>query len=177
MWIKTIIEELDIIKLNEVKVFCDQSCIKLAINSKIADQNKHIRARHRFIRELVEAKEMFIHYTSTTTMWVDFFTKLVPQQKHWNCCNKIGIRCLRGQLEEVCSHSNDMVTAHLRFWQKWRNTPMVMQGGSGLRWNYQPPRWWFPTHRPPSLRCRPQEPIRTRQHWRALPLDIGIFLH
>ena len=92
LWIKTIIEELDIIKLNEVKVFCDnQSCIKLAINPKITDQNKHIRARHHFIRELVEAKEMSLHYTSTTTMWADFLTKPVPQQKHWNCCNKIGL--------------------------------------------------------------------------------------
>ena len=77
-------EELDIIKLNEVKVFCDnQSCIKLAI--------KHIRARHHFIREFVEAKEFSLHYTSTTTMWADFLTKPVPQQKHWNCCNKIGL--------------------------------------------------------------------------------------
>ena len=76
LWIKTIIEELEIIKLNEVKVFCDnQSCIKLAINPKITDQNKHIRARHHFIRELVEAKEMSLHYTSTTTMWADFLTK------------------------------------------------------------------------------------------------------
>ena len=83
LWIKTIIEELDIIKLNEVKVFCDnQSCIKLAINPKITYQNKHIRARHHFIRELVEAKEMSLHYTSTTTMWMDILTKLVPQQKH-----------------------------------------------------------------------------------------------
>ena len=32
------------------------------------------------------------------------------------------------------------------------------------RWNYQPPRWLFPTHLPPSLRCRPQGPARTRQH-------------
>jgi hypothetical protein len=58
------------------------------------------------------------------------------------------ISCLRGQLEEVCSHSNDVATARLRFWQKWQNTPMVMQGGSCPRWNYQPPRWLFPTHLP-----------------------------
>mgnify|MGYP000385546506 FL=1 len=96
LWIKTIIEELDILKLNEVKVFCDnQSCIKLAINPKITDQNKHIRARHHFIRELVEAKEMSLHYTSTTTMWADFLTKPVPQQKHWNCCNKIGLSLIK----------------------------------------------------------------------------------
>ena len=76
----------------EMKIFCDnQSCIKLLTNPKITDQNKHIRARHHFIRELVESKEMLLHYTSTTTMWVDFLTKPVSHQKHWNCCNKIGL--------------------------------------------------------------------------------------
>jgi hypothetical protein len=43
LWIKTICEELDIFKLSEVKIYCDnQSCIKLAENPKITDQNKHI---------------------------------------------------------------------------------------------------------------------------------------
>ena len=71
------------------------------------------------------------------------------------------ISYLQGQLDEVCDHSNDVVTAHLRFWQKWRNTPMVTQGGNGLRWNYQPPHWLFPTHLPPSLHCRTQDSART----------------
>ena len=43
LWIKTIIEELDIFELKEMTVFCDnQSTIKLATNPKIIDQNKHI---------------------------------------------------------------------------------------------------------------------------------------
>ena len=85
LWIKTIIEEMT--------VFCDnKSTIKLATNPKITDQNKHIQARHHFIRALVEAKEMSLQYTSTTTMWADFLTKLVPQHKHWICCSKIGLK-------------------------------------------------------------------------------------
>ena len=56
------------------------------------------------------------------------------------------VSCLRGQLDEVCGHSNNVVTARLCFWQ---NTPMVMQGGNGLRWNCQPPCWLFPTHSHP----------------------------
>ena len=39
------------------------------------------------------------------------------------------INFLRGQLDEVCYHSNDVVIARLRFQQKWRNTPIVTQGG------------------------------------------------
>ena len=93
LWIKTIIEELDIFALKEMTVFCDnQSTIKLATNPKITDQNKHIRARHHFIRDLVEAKEMSLQYTSTATMWADFLTKPIPQHKHWICCWKIGLK-------------------------------------------------------------------------------------
>ena len=46
------------------------------------------------------------------------------------------INYLREQLDEVCGHSNNVVTAYLPFWQKWQNTPMVMEGGNGQRWNY-----------------------------------------
>lgn len=43
LWINTIIQELDILKISEVKVFCDnQSFIKQAINPRIGDQDKHI---------------------------------------------------------------------------------------------------------------------------------------
>ena len=69
LWIKTINQELDIFNLSEMKIYCDnQSCIKLAENPKITDQNKHIRARHHFIRELVAAKEFSIQFTPTTSM-------------------------------------------------------------------------------------------------------------
>jgi hypothetical protein len=89
LWIKTILEELGIINISRVNIYCDnQSCIKLAQNPKIIDQNKHIQACHRFIRDLIEDKEMTVHYTSTNTMWADFLTKPVPQQKHYNFCTK-----------------------------------------------------------------------------------------
>ena len=65
------------------------------------------------------------------------------------------------QLPTVCGHSNDVITAHLCLWQKWRNIPMLTQGGHGLRWNYEPPCWSFPTHLPPPLCCRPQDSART----------------
>ena len=98
LWIKTIIQELDIFNLSEMKIYCDnQSCIKLAENPKITDQNKHIRARHHFIRELVAAKEFSIQFTPTTSMWADFLTKPVSSQKHWICCNKIGLSILKSR--------------------------------------------------------------------------------
>ena len=83
---------------------------------------------------------------------------------HIVCAYQLPTRAIGRGLPEVCNHSKDMVTVRLRFWQKWRNTPMVTQGGSGSRWNYQPPRWLFQTHLPPSLHCRPQELSRTSQN-------------
>jgi hypothetical protein len=96
LWIKTICEELDIFKQSELKIYCyNQSCIKLAENPKITDQNKHIRARHHFIRDLVATKDLSIHYTSTNTMWADFLTKPVSSKKHWTCCFKIGLNIIK----------------------------------------------------------------------------------
>ena len=64
LWINTIIEEIDIFELKEIKIFCDnQSTRKLATNPKITDENKDNRARVPFIRDLVEEKE-------TITMWL-----------------------------------------------------------------------------------------------------------
>ena len=61
LWINAIIQELDILNLMEMKIFCDnQMGITLAMNPKTAKRNKYIGARHHFIRELVESKEMLL---------------------------------------------------------------------------------------------------------------------
>ena len=96
LWIKTICEELDIFKLSEVKFYCDnQSCIKLAENPKINEQNKHILARHHFIRDLIAAKDLSNHYASTNTMWADFLTKPLSSKKHWTCSSKVGLSIIK----------------------------------------------------------------------------------
>ena len=83
---KSILKELDVINLSHIKMYCDnQSSIKIAINSNLSDQNKHIEAKHHFIRELVKMKELEVQYTSTISVWGDFRTKRVPHQKHWQC--------------------------------------------------------------------------------------------
>ena len=64
LWLKSILLELDVIKLSHIKMYCDnQSCIKIAINPKLTNQNKH-----HFIRDLVEMKELELKYTSTITV-------------------------------------------------------------------------------------------------------------
>ena len=68
LWLKSILKELDTINLSHIKMYCDnQSCIKFVINHNLTDQNKHIKAKHHFIRDLVKRKELEVQYTSTIT--------------------------------------------------------------------------------------------------------------
>ena len=77
LWLKNVLKELDVINLSHIEMYGDnQSCINIAINPKFSDQNKHIKAKHHFIRDLMEMKELEL------TMWPDFFTKPAPHQKH-----------------------------------------------------------------------------------------------
>ena len=94
LWLKSIFDELNIIHINEFQLWCDnKSCITIARNPKITDQNKHIRARYHFLCELFEDGTIRLDYTPTLHMWADFLTKLVPVVKHWSCCQHVGLKC------------------------------------------------------------------------------------
>ena len=83
--LKSILKEVDVKKLLHTKMQCDnQSCIKITINPKLTEQNKHIKAKHHFIRHLIEIKELELQYTSKITMWADFLSKPVPHQNNGN---------------------------------------------------------------------------------------------
>ena len=75
------------------------------------------------------------------------------------------IGCLRGQLDEVCSHFANVVIACLCFWQKWSNTSMVTRGGTT---SPHVSHWLFPTHLPSFHRWRPEDPSRAGWRWISL---------
>ena len=94
LWLKSKFDELNIIYINEFQLWCDnKSCITIAQNPKITDQNKHIRPRYHFLCELFEDGIIRLDYTPTLHMWADFLTKLVPAIKHWSCCQHVGLKC------------------------------------------------------------------------------------
>ena len=65
LWLRSIIQELDI-QISKFRLWCDnQSCVKITKNPKITDQNKHIRAQYHFITELVKEHNLNINYTPT----------------------------------------------------------------------------------------------------------------
>ena len=83
LWLKSKFDELNIIYINEFQLWCDnKSCITIAQNPKITDQNKHIRPRYHFLCELFEDGIIRLDYTPTLHMWADFLTKPVPAVKH-----------------------------------------------------------------------------------------------
>ena len=92
LWLKNVLKELDVINLSHIKLYWDnQSSIEIAINPKLTDQNKRIfKSKDHFTRDLVEMKELELKYTSTITMWADFLTKPIPQQRDF--CMKLGLK-------------------------------------------------------------------------------------
>ena len=69
LWLKTILQKLNVIKLWHKKMDCDnQSGIMITINLKLTNQNKYTQAKYHFIRELIEMKELELQYTSTITI-------------------------------------------------------------------------------------------------------------
>lgn len=69
-----------------IDVFCDnQSAIQLSKNAVFHKRSKHIDTCFHFVRELVERKEIVIHYLRTDLMLGDILTKLLTKCKHDNC--------------------------------------------------------------------------------------------
>ena len=49
LWLKSILLELDVIKLSHIKMYCDnQSCINIIVNLNLSYQNKHIKPNNHF---------------------------------------------------------------------------------------------------------------------------------
>jgi hypothetical protein len=58
-----------------IVIYCDnQSCVKLSENPVFHDKSKHIEIKYH-IRDMVQRKEVHIHYLSTHEQVADVFTK------------------------------------------------------------------------------------------------------
>ena len=65
MWLKQMLSDYGI-QENQLHLYCDnQSAINISKNPVQHSRTKHIKIRHHFIRELVETKELEIHYLPT----------------------------------------------------------------------------------------------------------------
>lgn len=75
-----------------INVFCDnQSAIELSKNSVFHKRSKHIDINFHFTRELVDKKEIIIHYLQTDYMPADIFTKALTKYKHDRCVEMLNL--------------------------------------------------------------------------------------
>lgn len=75
-----------------IDVFCDnQSAIHLSKNAVYHKRSKHIDINFHFTRELVERKEIVIHYLQTELMLSDILTKSLTRYKHDKCVKMLNL--------------------------------------------------------------------------------------
>lgn len=75
-----------------INVFFDnQSAIELSKNNVFHKRSKHIDISFHFTRELVDKKEIIIHYLQTDYMPADIFTKALTKYKHDRCVEMLNL--------------------------------------------------------------------------------------
>lgn len=91
-----------------IRVFCDnQSAIELSKNAVFHKRSKHININFQFTRELVDKKEIEIHYLQTDSMLTNILTKSLTKCKHDRCVESefyyllIEILSIEG-MQEIC---------------------------------------------------------------------------
>ena len=76
-----------------INVFCDnQSAIELSKNAVFHKRSKHIDIRLHYTRELVDQKEIAIHYLQTDCMPADILTKPLTRYKHERCVEMLNLK-------------------------------------------------------------------------------------
>jgi hypothetical protein len=80
VWLRTFLLELGLAQDGATPIYEDnQGCIALARNASVHHaRTKHIDIQHHFVRELVEAGTIVLHYLETHDMVADVFTKPLP---------------------------------------------------------------------------------------------------
>ena len=76
IWIKRILEELEIPISNPTKIYCDnKAAVSIAHNPVLHDRTKHIEVDKHFIKEKIEAGTICLPYIPTAQQVADILTK------------------------------------------------------------------------------------------------------
>jgi hypothetical protein len=68
------------------------SAMILAKNLKHSELTKHIAMKLQFTRELLQEGNIKIAHVRTEEQWAGFLTKSTKNSKHYESCNKIGLK-------------------------------------------------------------------------------------
>ena len=97
VWLKRFIEDLKIVvdSSRPVIIHCDsQATITFTKDVKYHSKSKHIETKYNFVREIVEQREVLIHYTSTHFMVADPFTKAITRDVYLKHTQSLGLHRL-----------------------------------------------------------------------------------
>ena len=91
LWLRTLLNELDM-NIGTISIYADsQSAIKLLKNPVFSMRSKHIDVIYHFARERVARKDITFKYIATNMMVADILTKPLPRTKIEFCRSAMGI--------------------------------------------------------------------------------------
>jgi hypothetical protein len=80
----------------------NQTCITFTKEKNNYWRVKHIDVKYHFTRELISNEYIWVKYLETEEQYMNIFTKIVTQAKHYDFYKKLGMDF--GQLDESTSH-------------------------------------------------------------------------
>jgi len=93
IWLKRLVNELTGNKEQNIVLFCDnKGAIQIALNNSYSPRTKHVDIKAKFVHELIEKRELILHYVSTSEMLADIFTKGVMPRKLETIAAKFGLQ-------------------------------------------------------------------------------------
>jgi len=92
IWIRSILNELQIKFTAPMKLFCDnKSAISIANNPVQHDRTKHVEIDRHFIKEKLERGEICMPFVPTSEQLADVLTKGLYRQKFEDFISKLGM--------------------------------------------------------------------------------------
>ncbi|GJP83970.1 hypothetical protein CLOP_g14069 [Closterium sp. NIES-67] len=92
VWQRRLLAELGEEQQGPTPLYCDsQGAIALAKNPVLHGLTKHMKVKWHWVRSMVTAGEVELHYVKTTAQPDDMMTKRLVEQQHWKCCKLAGI--------------------------------------------------------------------------------------
>ncbi|GJP65324.1 hypothetical protein CLOP_g24971 [Closterium sp. NIES-67] len=92
VWQRRLLAELGEEQQGPIPLYCDsQGAIALAKNSVLHGLTKHMKVKWHWVRSMVTAGEVELHYVKTTVQPADMMTKRLVEQQHWKCCKLAGM--------------------------------------------------------------------------------------
>jgi hypothetical protein len=95
IWLRRLLSELGFPQSQPTVIYQDnQACIKLATSEMISSRSRHIDVKSHFTRHAITHGHLILHFTPTTSMRADIFTKNTTASVFYPLRRQIGMKDL-----------------------------------------------------------------------------------